>query len=145
MGKRDDGQDAIGPKLAAAARREQIAENARWVEVRSHGGDAEDQLLGRVAGGAVPDGHRRVVLQGLDSRRDQVRPRVALPDAHVPQITRRDRREDPEHAGEHGAEGGHVGVGAVGVARGMPNASQSAPRRWLGSAKARRESVSVSR
>ena len=67
-----DREDAVCPELSAAARREEIAENHGWVEVRSHARDPDREVLRRPPRGPVADPDQPPRRSGLLRRGDDL-------------------------------------------------------------------------
>lgn len=108
-----DVQNPIGPKLSAATRGMQIAENPRWVEVRSYAGNAEKKVLGTAMGRTVtqPDWFSQIHggSCGLDNRRSG----MTLPNPYVPKISGCVRSERRNDVSKHFAHHSHVVIGSM--------------------------------
>ncbi len=135
-----DRQDPIGAELSAAPRGELIAENPRWVEVRSYRGDPHGDVLWGSVGWTVANRDICLALQGPDRGGDHVGARVSFADPDMPEIARGAGREHLDDAAKHCSERPHIVARAVGAL--LRHAERGAEGR---EAKARRESVRVSR
>ena len=98
----DDRQNAIGAEVESTPSGQGIAQHTRGVEVRSHLGDDRFERAGRLVARAV--GHPGGLTRAGKGQApfDNFGSRVALGDAHVPQIARRGGGKIPH---EHGRRG----------------------------------------